>query len=127
VERPTLKLPIAGDSLTKEAILPERHWGTTFKADRITRAREDLKKNHNVYDTVDWLDEEGVDTWIVDEHSVTGREQVDHSEIGFGREPSSPSGSSNGSVMDTKVGQVIGKAMFTVARKSLSGHKMIQR
>ena len=127
MERPKLKLHIAGDSLTKEVVLPRRHWGTEFKADRIMRAREDLKKNQRVNEMKDWLDEEEVDTWIVDGHPITGREQVDHSEIGFGREPPSPSGSSNGSVMDTKVGQVIGKAMFAVARKSLSVHKMTQR
>lgn len=71
-------------------------------------------------ETLDWLDEGLMDGWPVGGYA-TARSPItttDYSEVGFGREPPSPTeSSSDGSVMGTKVGQVLGKAMFAVARE----------
>lgn len=123
--RESVKLPRSGDSITKEAVLPRRHWGNNSKADCVMRGRQDLKKNQGTNETLDWLEEGDAENWI--DGDATTEQQVNYSEIGFGREPPSPNGSSNGSVMGTKVGQAVGKPMFAVARKSLFLHKPIQR
>lgn len=57
------KLPIAGDQLTKEALLPRRHWRTDEKAERLEMARAQLKVNRAKVETLDWLDEREWDDW----------------------------------------------------------------
>ncbi|KIM27936.1 hypothetical protein M408DRAFT_9134 [Serendipita vermifera MAFF 305830] len=127
------KLPIAGDQLTKETLLPRRHWRSDEKAERLEMARAQLKINRARNETLDWLEEREWDNWedggaygapissSVDGITSTMRATTlrDAWVTTTNGEPPSPTMSSvsrDGSMVGGKRGPV-GKAMFAVAPK----------
>ena len=129
----TPKLIVAGDQLTKEAVLPRRHWHSEEMADAIEMARADRVQNRARYDTSDWLDESEWDSW--EDGGVFGVTPSSDSVEGItstmratnlrdawvttaNGEPPSPTLSNvslDGSFVATR--GAVGKAMFAVAPK----------
>jgi hypothetical protein len=123
---------IAGDQLTKEAILPRRHWRSDESAERLEMARAQLQQNRAKYETLDWLDEGEWDRWEdggsygAHDESVNGitstmrnvslRETWVTTKDGVPPSPTLSAVSRDGSAVGGKKGG-FGKAVFAVARE----------
>lgn len=128
----TRRFPVAGNQLTKDAVLPPRHWGSEEKAKMIEDAHQDDQKNDGKYRTFDWLEERDWDNWgdggpCGDPSTVNGitstmrnlnlRERWVNTRDGAPPSPTLSAVSRDGSMVVGKRGGAVGKAQFAIARE----------
>jgi hypothetical protein len=127
-----MRAPLGGDEMNKETVLPRRgDWGTTEQIEQLHNARAEQQKDRRRIETIDWLEEEDLNGWLVEDTSFEpARSRRDATpkyrrwlEYEMGPDPPSPTESVEGSVMmaarGSNVNAGVGKAMFALARTYL--------
>ncbi|PVF98692.1 hypothetical protein CPB86DRAFT_344398 [Serendipita vermifera] len=122
-----VRAPLGGDELNKETVLPRRgDWGTPEQIEQLQNARVEQHRDRKRIETIEWLEEEDLNAWQVEDTSVPLRRDATPVyrrwlEYEMQPDPPSPVESVEGSIMmdarELNANAGVGKAVFALAPK----------